>query len=663
MSSIDNKTVSTIRILGCEAIEKAKSGHPGIVLGSAPILYELWANHMNHNPYNPDFINRDRFVISSGHGSALLYSMLCVFNYGLTTEDLKGFRQLGTLTPGHPEYGHTKGVEISTGPLGQGVANSVGMALAERSLAARFNKEDIKPIDHYTYCLCGDGCLMEGLSYEAASFAGAQGLGKLIVLYDSNNITIEGSTDLTFKDNIKQRFEAVNWQYLKVNDGNDLEEIGKAIEEAKAETEKPTLIEIKTVIGYGSPNKSGTPGVHGAPLGDIELMATKVNLGLNPDKEFYIESDVKAHMEEICGRLARGEEEWNKVYEAYKEAYPEDAAELERWLNLEYGRDLENNEEFWAVDGVTRSTRQCSEVILNRAAELVPNLIGGSADLSPSNLTVMKGRSYLSKEEPTGTNIHFGIREHAMAAISNGMYVHGGFHPYFATFFVFCDYLRPALRMEGIMHIPLIAIFSHDSIGVGEDGPTHQPVEQLASLRSLPNYAVFRPCDLTETAAAYCFALSSKTSPTAIVTSRQNIPPVEGTSKEAIKGGYIFKDGEKEIPDIILIASGSEVLLIDEAEKILSREGYSVRCVSMPSMDVFERQGEEYKEKILPRACKRRVAVEAGSKHGWYNYAGLDGAVISIDGYGVSGKFVDLFKKYGFTIGNVVEKAREVLSR
>ncbi|MCD7777488.1 MAG: transketolase [Clostridiales bacterium] len=663
MDSTEMKTVNTIRILGCEAIEKAKSGHPGIVLGSAPILYELWANHMYHNPYNPDFINRDRFIISSGHGSALLYSMLCVFNYGLTTEDMKGFRQFGTLTPGHPEYGHTKGVEISTGPLGQGVANSVGMALAERTLAAKFNKDDIKPINHYTYCLCGDGCLMEGISYEAASFAGAQGLGKLIVLYDSNNITIEGNTDITFKDNIKMRFEAVNWQYLKVNDGNNLEEIGKAIEEAKAETSKPTIIEIKTVIGYGSPNKSGTPGVHGAPLGEEELKATKANLGLDPEKEFYIDDDVKAHMKDVCGKLAEYEEEWNKVYADYKEAYPEDAAELEKWLNLEYGRDLEDNEEFWAVDGVSRSTRQCSEVILNRAAKVVPNLTGGSADLSPSNLTVMKGREYLSKETPTGTNIHFGIREHAMAAISNGMYVHGGFRPYFATFFVFCDYLRPALRMEGIMGIPLIGIFSHDSIGVGEDGPTHQPVEQLSSLRSLPHYSVFRPCDLTETAAAYCYALASKEKPTAIVTSRQTILPVEGTSKEALKGGYIFKDGEKEVPDIILIASGSEVPVIDQAEEILAKEGLSVRCVSMPCIEAFELQSDEYKEFVLPRACTKRVAVEAGTFYGWHRYTGFDGAVISIDNYGVSGKFVDLFKKYGFTPENVAEKAKEVYNK
>ncbi len=661
MSSIETKTVNTIRILGCEAIEKAKSGHPGIVLGAAPALYELWANHMVHNPSKPDFINRDRFIISSGHGSALLYSMLCVFNYGLTVEDMKGFRQLGTLTPGHPEYGHTKGVEISTGPLGQGIANGVGMALAERSLGARFNKGPLKPIDHYTYVLCGDGCLMEGISYEAMSFAGAQQLGKLIVLYDSNNITIEGKTEITFKDNIKKRVKSANWQYLCVNDGNSLEEIGQAIEKAKAKTDKPTLIEIKSVIGYGSPNKSGTSGVHGAPLGADELKATKTNLGLDPEKEFFIDDDVKAHMKEVCAKLEGLEEERKKVYEAYKAEYPEDYAELEKWLAGDYGKDLENCDDFWATDGALRSTRQCSEIILNRAADYVPNLIGGSADLSPSNLTVMKKREYLSPETPAGTNIHFGIREHAMASIANGMYVHGGFRPYFATFFVFCDYLRPALRMQGTMGLPLIAIFSHDSIGVGEDGPTHQPIEQLASLRSLPNYTVFRPAGLAETAAAYCYALKSEKQPVAIVTSRQNIPEVQGMGKGALKGGYIISDGEKAVPDVILMASGSELPLIEEAAKTLSSEGLSVRCVSMPSLDVFEMQSDEYKESVLPKACTKRLAVEAGSSFGWHKYVGLEGDTITIDNYGVSGKFVDLFKKYGFTYDNVVEKAKKLL--
>lgn len=661
MGSIQSKTVNTIRILGCEAIEAAKSGHPGIVLGAAPALYELWANHMVHNPSNPDFVNRDRFIISSGHGSALLYSMLCVFNYGLNTDDMKGFRQLGTLTPGHPEYGHTKGVEISTGPLGQGIANGVGMALAERSLEARFNKEFLKPIDHYTFVLCGDGCLMEGISYEAMSFAGAQQLGKLIVLYDSNNITIEGNTEITFKDDIKKRVKSANWQYIRVEDGNSLEEIGKAIEKAKAQTNKPTLIEIKSVIGYGSPNKSGTSGVHGAPLGADELKATKANLGLDPEKDFFIDEDVKAHMSDVCARLAKAEADWNKAYAAYKAEYPEDAAELEKWLSGEYGKDLENCDEFWAVDGKERSTRQCSELILNRVADYVPNLIGGSADLSPSNLTVMKKREYLSPEVPAGTNVHFGIREHAMASIANGMYVHGGFRPYFATFFVFCDYLRPALRMQGIMGLPLIGIFSHDSIGVGEDGPTHQPVEQLASLRSLPNYVVFRPSGLAETAAAYCYALKSDKHPVGIVTSRQNIPEVEGTGKGALKGGYIISDGEKETPDIILIASGSELPLIDNAAKALRAEGVSARVVSMPSMDVFEMQSDEYKESVLPKTCAKRIAVEAGSSFGWHKYVGFDGEIISIDSYGVSGKYSELFKKYGFTAENVLEKAKSIL--
>ncbi len=662
MLSIDKKTVNTIRLLGCDAIEKAKSGHPGIVLGSAPILYELWAHHMTHNPKSTNFINRDRFILSSGHGSALLYSMLCVFGYGLSANDMQEFRQFGSLTPGHPELGHTKGVEISTGPLGHGVANAVGMALAERSLGAKFNKDDNKLIDHYTYCLCGDGCLMEGVSYEAASFAGNSKLGKLIVFYDSNNITIEGSTELSFNEDIKARFEAINWQYIKVNDGNDLDAIGKAIETAKAEENKPTLIEVKTVIGYGSPNKSGTSSVHGAPLGEEELKATKAFFGFDPEKSFVLDDDVKEHIADILNKLEAKESEWNNKYEEYKSKYPKDAKELEKWLNCEYGKDLEDNEEFWENDGTERSTRQCSEIILNRAAGLVPNLIGGSADLSPSNLTVMKGRDYLSADTPTGTNVHFGIREHAMAAMSNGMYVHGGFRPYFATFFVFCDYLRPALRMEGIMGIPLIAIFSHDSIGVGEDGPTHQPIEQLASLRCMPNYTVFRPCDLTETAAAYCFALKSEKTPTCIVTSRQTINHVEGTGKNALKGGYIIKEGFKEKPDVILIASGSEVPLIDKAADMLREEGISARCVSMPSMEVFDSQSDEYKNSVLPADCKKRLAVEAASSFGWHKYIGLDGDIISMDSFGVSGKFVELFKKYGFTYDNVAEKARALVN-
>ncbi len=661
MASIDNKTINTIRLLGCDAIEKAKSGHPGIVLGSAPILYELWAKHMTHDPENCDFINRDRFILSSGHGSALLYSMLCVFGYGLTTDDMQGFRQLGSLTPGHPELGHTRGVEISTGPLGHGVANSVGMALAERSLAAKFNKPDNELIDHYTYCLCGDGCLMEGVSYEAMSYAGGQGLGKLIVFYDSNNITIEGSTDLSFNEDIKGRFEAINWQYLKVDDGNDLEALDKAIEAAKAEKNKPTLIEVKTVIGYGSPNKSGTSSVHGAPLGEDELKATKAFFGFDPEKSFVIDDDVKEHISGIISRLKAEEEKWNVKYADYKAKYPEEAKELGKWLNREYGKDLENDDSFWENDGAARSTRQCSEVILNRVASRVPNLIGGSADLSPSNLTVMKGREYLSKETPTGTNVHFGIREHAMAAMANGMYVHGGFRPYFATFFVFCDYLRPALRMQGIMGLPLIAILSHDSIGVGEDGPTHQPVEQLASLRCMPNYTVFRPCDLSETAAAYCYALKSEKTPTAIVSSRQTVECVEGTGKGALKGGYIIKESFKKDPDIILIASGSEVPLIYKAADILKEEGIAARCVSMPSMDVFDVQSDEYKNSVLPESCKCRLAVEAASSFGWHKYIGLEGDIISVDGYGVSGKFPMLFEKYGFTYENVAERAKALL--
>ncbi|MBQ2679065.1 MAG: transketolase [Firmicutes bacterium] len=656
--NMDSLTINTIRTLSIDAIEKANSGHPGLPLGAAPAAYTLWAKVMNHNPHDSKWDNRDRFILSAGHGSALLYSLLHLFDYGLTIEDLKNFRQLDSLTPGHPEYRHTNGVETTTGPLGQGIANAVGMAFAETYLANKFNREGFPVVDHYTYALCGDGCLQEGVSAESSSLAGTLGLGKLIILYDSNKITIEGSTETAFTENVGERYKAYGWQVITVEDGNDVDAIEAAINKAKKETKKPSLIEIKTQIGYGSPNKQGKASAHGEPLGAEEIVATKKNLGWEYKKDFFVPQKVREYMDTLIKEGGKKEKAWKEMFKKYKAKYPELAEEYKQWYSGKISADL-MDDKFWTNEGEI-ATRSASEKVLNKLAGVVPNLIGGSADLGPSNKSVMKEREYYSKDDRGGSNIHFGIREFAMTAMASGMAAHGGLKPYIAGFFVFSDYMKSGLRMQALMGLPVISIFTHDSIGVGEDGPTHQPVEQLAALRSIPGYTVFRPCDSKETMAGWYLALTRK-SPTALVLSRQNLKTLDETGKDALKGAYILKD-EKN-PDIILMATGSEVELIYDAADKLAEKGIKARVVSMPSWEVFEEQSAAYKEKILPDKIRARVAVEAASSLGWHKYVGLDGAVISMDTFGASAPAKELFKRFGFTADNVVETALKVLDK
>ncbi len=655
---LDNLAINTLRFLSAETIQKANSGHPGLPLGASPTAYTLWSKHLKHNPKNPNWLDRDRFVLSAGHGSALIYSLLHMFGYGLTVEDLKGFRQLDTKTPGHPEYGHTVGIEVTTGPLGQGIANAVGFAMAESHLAKTFNKPNAEIVDHYSYAICGDGCLMEGVASEASSLAGTLGLGKLIVLYDSNNITIEGDTNIAFREDVKKRYEAYGWQVLYVEDGNDIESISKAIEEGKADTKRPTLIEIKTVIGFGSPNKQGTHDVHGAPLGDEEIKLTKENLGWEHTEEFFVPSEVKSYMETLQTKFEEDEKVWNNLIEKYQSEYPEDYAKWLQWNENKVDLDILNGDEFWNYEETT-ATRVASYKVLNKVSEFVPNLFGGAADLAPSTKSNMDKRGDYTAEDKSGSNLHFGVREHAMGSIGNGIALHGGLRTYNAGFFVFCDYMRPSMRLAALMNIPVISILTHDSIGVGEDGPTHQPVEHLAALRSIPNYTVMRPCDTKETVASWYLALTRQ-SPSGIVLTRQNLPLIKETSREALKGGYILKDCDGT-PDIILMASGSEVELIYKAYDELTKEGKKVRVVSMFCMEVFEEQTDEYKESILPKNVTKRIAVEAGVPLSWYKYVGLEGKTICMESYGASAPANQLFEKFGFTLENVVNTAKEML--
>ena len=663
MNNIDIKSVNTVRVLSADGIEKAKSGHPGLPLGAAPIAYELFANHMKHNPKNPDWANRDRFILSAGHGSMLLYSLFHLFGYGnLSMDDLKSFRQLDSKTPGHPEYGHTVGVEATTGPLGAGMGMAVGMAMAEAHMASVFNKEGFDIVDHYTFVLGGDGCMMEGISSEAFSLAGTLGLSKLIVFYDSNGISIEGSTDIAFTENVVDRMKAFGFQTIEVEDGNDLKAIGKAIQEAKADKNRPSFIKINTVIGYGAGNKQGTAGAHGEPLGSEALAALKLGFGFNPEESFKVDADVYENFNKINEKNAKIEEEWNKLFKEYASKYPEDAKKWDNYYS-EINASLIDSDEFWAWDDAPAATRNISGSIINRLKDIFPNLIGGSADLSPSNKTVMNGEGYISKDDFSGRNIHFGVREFAMTAITNGILLHGGLRAYCATFFVFSDYTKPMARLSALMNIPTIFVFTHDSIGVGEDGPTHEPIEQLAMLRSLPNFNTFRPADARETIAAWYAAMVSKSTPTAIVLTRQNLPQLEGSGKKALKGAYIIKEASKSTPDMILIASGSEVSLAVEAAKELDKDNISTRVVSMPCMDVFETQSKEYKEEVLPKTVRNRVAIEALSSFGWDRYTGLDGRVISMNSFGASAPQDLLFKKFGFTKENVVATAKEVFNQ
>ena len=662
MSNIEELSVNAIRVLSADAIQKAKSGHPGLPLGAAPAAYELWARHMNHNPKNPEWKNRDRFVLSGGHGSMLLYSLLHLFGYGdLSIDDIKNFRQLDSKTPGHPEYGHTVGIEATTGPLGQGMAMAVGMAMAEAHLAAVFNKDGYNVVDHYTYVLGGDGCMMEGISSESFSLAGTLGLSKLIVLYDSNNISIEGSTDIAFTEDVMKRFEAFGFQTIEVEDGNDLGAIGAAIEEAKADKNRPSLIKINTLIGYGCPAKQGKASAHGEPLGEDNIAALKENLGWPCKEAFEVPQEVYDYYKELASDRAKAEDEWNKLFAEYCSKFPE---MKEMWDNYYNGYDLSdlfNSEEYWAAGDKPEATRNTSGTVLNLIKQHMPNMIGGSADLAPSNKTNMKDAGDFSRDNYAGSNIHFGVREQAMTAITNGIALHGGLRPFAATFFVFSDYTKPMARLSSLMKLPVTYIFTHDSIGVGEDGPTHEPIEQLAALRSLPNFTVFRPCDKVETSAAWMYAATSKETPTALVLTRQNLPQMPGSSKEALKGGYIIDDSSKAVPDAIIIASGSEVSLAVEAKAELAKKDIDVRVVSMPSMDLFEEQSAEYRESVLPDAVRKRVAVEALSDFGWYRYVGLDGAVVSMKGFGASGPAAELFKKFGLTTEAVVKAVEGIM--
>ena len=659
--NIEEKSVNAIRILAADTVEKAKSGHPGMPLGSAAMAYELWANHLSHNPKNPKWVNRDRFILSAGHASSLLYSLLYLFGYGLTIEDMKNFRQENSLTPGHPEYGHTVGVEATTGPLGAGMGMAVGMAMAQAHLADTFNTEDYKVIDHYTFVLGGDGCMEEGISSEAFSLAGTLGLDKLIVLYDSNNITIEGNTDLAFTEDVNKRMEAFGFQTLTVEDGNDLKSIGEAIELAKAEKTKPSFITIKTKIAFGCPAKEGSESSHGSPLGKENVKALRDNLGWEEQESFVIPQDIYANFAQKAQKGQIAEDNWRKLFEEYCKKYPDKKILWDKYFAVIDDEKLLNDENLWSYEDKAQATRSVSGEIINRLAKILPNFWGGSADLGPSNKTVIKDGGSFSKENYLGRNIHYGVRELAMSAIANGITLYGGTKTFVATFFVFSDYLKPMARLAALMKIPVTYVLTHDSIGVGEDGPTHEPIEQLAMLRAMPNINVFRPADATETAVAWYSAITSKNTPTVLALSRQNLPQLKGSSKNALKGGYIIDDSFKKIPDAIIIASGSEVNLAIEAKKRLIEEGFDIRVVSMPCMDIFAQQSEKYQESILPSSVEKRLVVEAGSSICWGKYLGFKGKTITMDTFGASAPADVLFKKFGFTVENIVNTALSML--
>ena len=650
-------TINSIRALSAEAIQKSNSGHPGIALGAAPIAYSLWQNALVFNPKNSKFANRDRFILSAGHGSMLNYMLLHLYGYDVSIEDIKNFRQLGSKTPGHPEYMVTDGVEISTGPLGQGIANAVGMAMAEAHLAAKYNKPGFPIVDHYTYAICGDGCMMEGIESEAASLAGTLKLGKLIVLYDDNEITIEGNTDIAFTEDVKKRHEAQGWQVIDVGDGTNVENIFKAIKKAKKEVNKPSLIVCHTVIGHGSPNQ-GSEGTHGAPLGADNIKALKENLGYNYP-EFTVPSEVYEHTQIAQNRGARAERKWKRLLKAYKAEYPELYEEFTNALKGKLPKI--NEEELFKFEKVDAS-RNHGGVVLNRLNKDIPYFFGGSAVLSPSCKTTLKNEKDFSALCREGKNVHFGIREHAMSAICNGIAVHGGLIPFCSTFFVFSDYMKNAMRLSALMNLKVLYVLTHDSIGVGEDGPTHQPIEQLISLRSMPNMNVYRPAGGLETAAAYLSALKENC-PTSIILSRQNLAEYNFSKEGSLKGGYILADSEKATPDVLLIATGSEVELAMKAKEELKAQGVDARVISMPCIELFEKQSAKYKESVIPSKVRARVCIEAGSSYSWYKYAGLDGKILGIDKYGESGPAKKLFEAYGFTTENVVKAALETLNK
>ncbi|MFJ5761489.1 transketolase [Neobacillus sp. NPDC093182] len=662
---VEQLAVNTIRTLSIDAIEKAKSGHPGMPMGMAPAGHVLWTKVMNHNPSNPSWFNRDRFVLSAGHGSMLLYSLLHLSGYDVSLDDLKQFRQWGSKTPGHPEYGHTPGVDATTGPLGQGIAMAVGMAMAEAHISSVYNRENYPLINHYTYAICGDGDLMEGVSAEAASLAAHLQLGKLIAIYDSNNITLDGEANLSFSENVGERFEAYGWQVLRVEEENNLEAIEAALIEAKKDLTKPTLIEIKTTLGYGSPNKGGKGGhggTHGSPLGAEEVRLTKEFYGW-PEEDFYIPEEVKELWQEVKNNGIQTNQQWDQLLNEYKLEYPELADRLEKEIKGELPAD-------WASEvpvyekGASVSTRVASGQVLNALAKKVPNLIGGSADLESSTMTHMKDLGCFSPANYAGRNVYYGVREFAMGAIVNGMALHGGVKPFGSTFFVFSDYLRPAIRLSALMNLPVTYVFTHDSIFVGEDGPTHEPIEQLAALRGIPNVTVLRPADANETAAAWKYAIENQNGPVALVLSRQNLTvnlDAETANEEVGKGAYIVASSEPEIPTVQLIATGSELTLALQVKESLEKEGITSRVVSMPSWELFDQQSKEYQDYILPSDIKLNVAIELGSPQGWAQYVGRDGLVIGISTFGASAPGDIIAKEYGFTAESIIKRIKEKL--
>ncbi len=660
--SVDQLTVNAIRFLAVDAVQKANSGHPGMPMGAAPMAFVLWHRFLKHTPTDARWPDRDRFVLSAGHGSMLLYALLHLTGYDVSMDDLKRFRQWGSKTPGHPEVFHTEGVETTTGPLGQGFANGVGMAIAERYLAAYFNRPGFPVVDHHTYGIVSDGDLMEGISHEAASLAGHLGLGKLIYLYDDNEISIDGSTDLSFTEDVPKRFEAYGWQVLDVADGNDLSALDAALVAARADTTRPTLIAVHTHIGYGSPNKQDTAAAHGSPLGPAEVVLAKRTLGWPEDRTFYVPEAVYDHMRVARERGDRTYEGWRSMMEAYAGRHPALAEAFEAWQAGVLPGDLADVLPTFAP-GTAPATRKVSGQTLDAIGQVMPNLIGGSADLTGSNLTNITGRTGFQKDNPAGGYLYFGVREHAMASICNGLALHGGLRPYCGTFLIFSDYMRPAVRLSAMMGLPVTYVFTHDSIGLGEDGPTHQPVEQLMSLRAIPNLTVMRPADATETAACWLAALRRTTGPTALALTRQGLPTLDrsvlASEDGVLRGAYVLSDDPD--PDLLLMASGSEVHLILSAAAVLREEGVGVRVVSMPSWEVFSEQPVAYQASVLPPWLKARLAVEAGTTFGWAHFVGPEGRIIGLDHFGASAPAQDLFEHFGFTVDNVLAQARALL--
>ncbi|WP_209976912.1 transketolase [Paenibacillus eucommiae] len=671
---LDYKAVTTIRTLAIDAVDKANSGHPGMPMGAAPMAYELWSRFLSHNPDNPHWINRDRFVLSAGHGSMLLYSLLHLFGYDLPLKELQNFRQWGSLTPGHPEHGHTPGVDATTGPLGQGIGMAVGMALAEAHLAATYNRDQFKLIDHYTYAICGDGDIMEGVTGEAASLAGHLKLGKLIVLYDSNDISLDGDLSLSFSENVQKRFEGYNWHVQLVKDGNDLEEINKALAAAQADP-RPSLIEVKTTIGYGSPNKSGKAGEHGShgvPLGKQETLLTKEFYGWPSEPQFYIPEEVQAHLGELKKQGKAKEASWNELLQAYGQAHPELAKQFDTAIhgNLPEGWDAELP--LYQPEDKAIATRAASELALNAIAKTVPYLVGGSADLESSTKTGMKASGRLTGDDYGQRNIFFGVREFAMGAAANGMLLHTGVRAFVGTFFVFSDYLRPSIRLAAIMNLPVIYVFTHDSIAVGEDGPTHEPIEQLAALRCIPGITVLRPADANETSLAWKHAVQNQSGPCALVLSRQALPILPGTLELApqglSRGAYVLSDamnsdGASSEPKAQIIATGSEVQLALEAQKQLEERGIPIRVISMPSWELFDKQPQSYQDAVILPDLDATLAIEMGSPQGWHQYVGRKGDVMAINRFGASAPAALVIKEYGFTVEHVVSRVEALLHR